>query len=144
MHDRRLFAGDVSSLLAGELVFKIFHVVSRPDWTPASEFLGGGISFSHDAVDSLVVDSILLVAAWSAGSLLSHRCLGFLPANKRELWDASVTTTISAANILLVTVLLCAVLGSRAGALTVIDYWETLGASSLGAALLFRGAYGSL
>ena len=133
--DRRLFAGEVSALLSGELLFKITKTVTAPDWTIQSEFIGNDWThLSHAAADGLLLDSLLLVGGWCAASLVTHGCFGFAPASRKARWDDSLTLVINAANVILLSVLIASYLLPDVP----IDDLEALTAISLGAVLSFR------
>lgn len=133
--DRRLFAGEVSALLSGELLYKISKTVTSPGWTIQSEFIGNDWThLSHAAADGLLLDSLLLVGGWCAASLITNGCLGFAPASRKARWDASLTLVVGAANVILLSILIATNLVPDVP----IDDLEALTAISLAAALSFR------
>ena len=141
IRDRRLYLGEVAALVAGEMTTKIGQTITSPTWSLERELsVSDGIDFSAAQANQLILDSCLIVGAWSMASILIFGCLGYAPGDKSKRWDTSLALTVGAANVSL-TILLIAVLISKGSAADLIGDYETLVATSLAAALVFRQVY---
>jgi hypothetical protein len=143
LRDSRLYLGEVGALVAGELTTKIGQTITRPTWSLARELsLSDGIDFNEAQANQLILDTCLLVGAWSMASILIFGCLGYAPENKSIRWDTSLALTVGAANVSLLALLIVLFVSKDHGsAADLIADYETLVAISLAFALVFRQAY---
>ena len=112
VRDRMLLLGELSSLVSGELAYKLFDRVTSEGWTPASEVeaLGPGltVTFSQSVADQLTADTLLLLGAWVVASVYTFGVLGFRSPPGRAAVDQSLSVGVSYANaVLLVVFLVC-------------------------------------
>lgn len=139
--DRSLFSGEISSILSGELAYKIYTTVLKPEWSLESEFMNPLLNFAPSNVDQLVIDSLLLLGGWIAANIYQQQgALGNMPYRSKDALDQSLGLCVASANICLL-IILCATLIARDGVKIEVMQYESMIATSLMACLAFRVYY---